>query len=253
VLVLLGGPDFWSNGIHLNVIEHAADPADESWRNINAMNDLVQELIATQDRLVVSAMRGNAGAGGVIMALAADYVWTRPGVVLNPHYKGMGGLYGSEYWTYLLPRRVGERQAIELTESLQPVGAATACRLGLIDDAFGATPAEFHDRVAALADDLAHGPRHEALVRRKQEERRRDEARKPLAAYRQAELAEMRRNFYGPDPAYHEARRRFVHKLPTEKVAPAPAAPRREAPAHLVRLVSVKPSRIAAMEKVEVK
>jgi hypothetical protein len=33
------------------------------------------------------------------------------GVMLNPHYKNMGNLYGSEYWTYLLPRRVGEEGA----------------------------------------------------------------------------------------------------------------------------------------------
>ena len=28
VIVLLGGSDFWSNGIHLNVIEASADPAE---------------------------------------------------------------------------------------------------------------------------------------------------------------------------------------------------------------------------------
>lgn len=45
VVVLMGSSDFWSNGIHLNLIEHAASPADESWRNINAMNDLVRIII----------------------------------------------------------------------------------------------------------------------------------------------------------------------------------------------------------------
>jgi putative two-component system hydrogenase maturation factor HypX/HoxX len=35
----------------------------------------------------------------------------RDGVMLNPHYKNMGNLYGSEYWTYLLPRRVGDQGA----------------------------------------------------------------------------------------------------------------------------------------------
>ncbi len=44
VIALLGGRDFWSNGIHLNVIEAAADPAQEaSWRNINAIDDLIYE------------------------------------------------------------------------------------------------------------------------------------------------------------------------------------------------------------------
>ena len=115
VIVLLGGTDFWSNGIHLNVIEAASNPADESWRNINAINDLVLEIINTTSRLTVSALWGSAGAGGAIMSLAADRVWARAGCVVNPHYKTMG-LYGSEYWTYLLPKRVGPDMAIELPD-----------------------------------------------------------------------------------------------------------------------------------------
>jgi putative two-component system hydrogenase maturation factor HypX/HoxX len=110
VLVLLGGPDFWCNGIHLNVIEAADSPADESWRNINAIDDLTRTLIEATDRLVIAAMQGSAGAGGVYMALAADRIWARRSVVLNPHYKNMGNLYGSEYWTYLLPRRLKARR-----------------------------------------------------------------------------------------------------------------------------------------------
>ena len=64
VLVLFGGIDFWSNGIHLNVIEAADSPADESWRNINAIDDVTQTLIEATDRVVIAAMQGNAGAGG---------------------------------------------------------------------------------------------------------------------------------------------------------------------------------------------
>ena len=44
--------------------------------------------------------------------------------------------------------------------------------------------------------------------------RARDEAEKPLAAYREEELAHMRRNFYGFDPSYHVARHHFVRKSP---------------------------------------
>jgi putative two-component system protein, hydrogenase maturation factor HypX/HoxX len=72
VLVLMGGTDFWSNGIHLNVIEAADDPAHESWRNILAMNDLVRDIITTESHPVIAAMQGNAAAGGVMLALAAD-------------------------------------------------------------------------------------------------------------------------------------------------------------------------------------
>jgi putative two-component system hydrogenase maturation factor HypX/HoxX len=220
VLVLLGGPDYWSNGIHLNVIEAARSPADESWRNIVAIDDLVLDVITAEERLVVAALEGNAGAGGVPLALAADLVWARPGVVLNPHYQGMGGLYGSEYWTYLLPRRVGARLATALTEDLLPIAPPEALAMGLIDASFGETPAGFLRRVEAQAHDLASDPQYAARLREKARRRRRDEARRPLAAYRQQELARMHRSFYGPDPAYHKARRRFVHKLPPATPGP---------------------------------
>ncbi|HET9020034.1 MAG TPA: hydrogenase maturation protein, partial [Acetobacteraceae bacterium] len=92
VLVLLGGPDHWSNGLHLGTIEAADSPADESWRNINAMNDLARDIITTTEKLVVAVLRGGAGAGGVFLALAADEVWAARGAILNPHYKDMGNL-----------------------------------------------------------------------------------------------------------------------------------------------------------------
>ena len=107
VIVLIGGDDYFSNGIHLNVIEAAEDPAAESWRNLSAIDDLVRDIVETDSHLVISALGGDAAAGGVPLALAADYVVAREDVVLNPYYQHMGGLYGSEYWTYLLPRRVG--------------------------------------------------------------------------------------------------------------------------------------------------
>jgi putative two-component system hydrogenase maturation factor HypX/HoxX len=213
VLVLLGGPDYFSNGIHLNVIEAAPDPADAAWRNLNAMNDLVRDLITLEEKLVVAALAGGAGAGGAILAQAAAQVWARPGAVLNPHYKGMGGLYGSEYWTYLLPRRVGARRALELTEGRLPVGANAAVAMGLIDAAFGADRAAFAEELAAQAAALAAGGEYTARLAAKAARRRRAEAVKPLAAYWAEELAEMHRCFYGPDPAFHESRRRFVHKL----------------------------------------
>jgi putative two-component system protein, hydrogenase maturation factor HypX/HoxX len=221
VLVFMGGPDYFSNGIHLNVIEAAESPADESWRNINAMDDLVHDIITMEDKLTVSALAANAGAGGVALAAAADRVWARPNVVLNPHYKGMGGLYGSEYWTYLLPRRVGEDEALDLTVGMLPLGAFSARKMGLVDNIFQGSPATFHDSVVLEAEALAHGQSYWMMLAMKEALRRHDERRKPLAQYRDEELARMRENFYGRDPSYHEARQRFVHKL----VAPTAALP----------------------------
>jgi putative two-component system hydrogenase maturation factor HypX/HoxX len=114
-LALMGGREFWSNGIHLNGIEAADNAFKESWLNINAMDDFVYALLTTENKLTVAAIWGGCGAGGAMAILAADYVWAHPGVIFNPHYRTMG-LYGSEYWTYTLPKRVGPVQALELNE-----------------------------------------------------------------------------------------------------------------------------------------
>ncbi len=214
VIVLMGGADFWSNGIHLNCIEAAASPADESWRNINAMNDLTRAIAATGSQVTIAALQGNAGAGGVFLSLAADHVYAREGVVFNPHYKGMGNLYGSEYWTYLLPRRVGEARAAALTQNRLPVGAAEAQEMGLIDGCFGIGREDFLARIEQLAEGLAASPDYPALLHEKVARRERDEREKPLDAYRAEELQHMKLNFYGFDPSYHVARYNFVYKIP---------------------------------------
>jgi putative two-component system protein, hydrogenase maturation factor HypX/HoxX len=212
VIVLMGRRDFWSNGIHLNTIEAAADPAVESWRNINAIDDLIYEMLNTASHLVVAAMRGNAGAGGAMLALAADYVFARSGIVLNPHYRSMGNLHGSEYWTYTLPRRVGRRQAAELTERCLPLGTRAALAMGFIDESFGTNVEEFEREVKARARMLADRVDFWKLLCKKHEWRIEDERAKPLAAYRAEELEKMWCNFFGPDAAYHQARRCFVYK-----------------------------------------
>ncbi|MCX5262713.1 enoyl-CoA hydratase-related protein [Streptomyces sp. NBC_00199] len=211
VLVLGGERDFFSNGIHLNVIEAADDPAAESWANINAIDDLVEAVLTTTDRLVVAAVAGNAAAGGVMLALAADELWCRSGAVLNPHYRLMG-LYGSEYWTYTLPRRVGAATADRLLREALPVSSAGALRLGLVDRVVDCGPDAFAGEVAGLAARLASLPATAARITAKKTELDRLEAATPLAGFRERELARMRRTFDDPDAAYHALRRSFVHK-----------------------------------------
>jgi putative two-component system protein, hydrogenase maturation factor HypX/HoxX len=226
VIALLGGADFWSNGIHLNIIEASDDPAKESWRNINAIDDLIIEILNTMSHLVIAGLRGNAGAGGAMLALAADCVYSAPGVVLNPHYRGMGGLYGSEYWTYLLPKRVGQTRALELTQTCQPIGAWAARNIGFLDEVFGEDARSFEVEIRDRAKLLATNPEFCAILRKKHERRIEDESIKPLANYRAEELERMKVNFFGADPSYHEARRRFVFKgSPPPKAAPLPIPP----------------------------
>jgi putative two-component system hydrogenase maturation factor HypX/HoxX len=211
-VIVLGGPrDFFANGIHLNVIQAADDPAAESWRNINAIDDLVEAILTTTGKLTVAALAGNAAAGGLMLALAADHVWCRAGAVLNPHYRLMG-LHGSEYWTYTLPRRVGAHEAARLTQACLPVAPASALRSGLVDQVIAGDPASYRAQVAALAERLARSPEYPAQLAAKARQLASAERQRPLAAYRAAELAVMSRNFTGPHEPYPQLRQAFVHK-----------------------------------------
>jgi putative two-component system protein, hydrogenase maturation factor HypX/HoxX len=235
VIALMGGEDFFSNGIHLNVIEAAEDPAIESWWNLLAIDDVVRDIVETDSHVVISALAGDAAAGGVPFALAADYVVAREDVVLNPYYQHMGGLYGSEYWTYLLPRRVGGELTARLTSApFAAVGARQAVDLGLLDATFGATADAFRARVGRMAEWLARDGDVGRLLQGKRRRRARDEQIKPLSVYRKQELARSHECFFGEDRSYHEARRRFVYKLGAP--CAVTAAPHLEVPAAVTAL-----------------
>jgi len=214
VIVLMGGADFWCNGMHLHCIEAADSPADASWANINRIDDFAHDILSTDTHLTIAALQGNAAAGGVFLALAADCVLARSGIVLNPHYRNMGNLFGSEYWTYLLPRRVGAAQAHAIMARRLPLGIPEASHLGLIDDHAGPDRASFRRLIDARAASLAAQEGFAQALAEKRESRALDEQSCPLAEYRAEELARMRMNFYGFDPSYHIARHRFVHRTP---------------------------------------
>jgi putative two-component system protein, hydrogenase maturation factor HypX/HoxX len=215
VLVLRGG-QFFSNGIHLNVIEARPDAAAEAWRNINAINDVCREIITCTHQLVIAAVGGNAGAGGVMLGLGADQVLVRAGVVLNPHYRTMG-LSGSEYWTYTLPRRVGASEAQRLTGECLPIGAGEAASVGLADavlpgapDAFDAAVLE-HALRLATSDDLSQRLATKAAAREA------DERHRPLETYRIRELAEMSHDIFDDRHGFAAARHAFVTKQPSTR------------------------------------
>ena len=210
-VVVVRGGEVFSNGIHLNVIEAARHPELEAWMNINAINQVCREVIMCTGQLVVTSVGGNAGAGGVMMGLGADRVLVRAGVVLNPHYRTMG-LFGSELWTYVLPRRVGASVARRLTGEALPIDAAQAVELGLADRMMPGTRLAFERSVLEYAESLAAGDDYGRLLAIKQQAREADEQHKPLGAYRVEELAEMSRDMFDDRNGFRQARQAFVHK-----------------------------------------
>jgi putative two-component system hydrogenase maturation factor HypX/HoxX len=212
VLVVRGGETF-SNGIHLNVIDATSCPEVEAWQNIVAIDEVCRMIITCTDQLVVAAVGGSSGAGGTMLALGADRVVVRDGVVLNPHYATMG-LYGSEYWTYVLPRRVGDEQARQLTEACWPIGAAEAVGLGLGDELGSGTRDEFDRAVVDYAHQLTDRDDYPRLLATKRARRAADERRRPLARYRADELTQMRQDICHDRNGFAAVRQAFVRKQP---------------------------------------
>ncbi|CAM4839870.1 unnamed protein product [Rotaria magnacalcarata] len=168
-------------------VEAAEDKYDESWANINVIDDVVFKIMSIRNKMIISALQ----------------------VILNPHYHGMG-LFGSEYWTYNLLRRVGYKKAYEITESCLPIAAKQAHEIGLIDGILSETASELLDKIQGISNALLSSDQFSDLIQEKTPESDSLFYEK-LADCRSAELAKMSENFR--DPVYNAARHSFVHKL----------------------------------------
>jgi putative two-component system hydrogenase maturation factor HypX/HoxX len=205
VLLIKGGRGSFSNGVDLNVIQAATVPEQEAWANIQAIDDVCQELLSAR-QLVISGLTGSAGAGGVMLALAADIIFARADIVLNPHYKTMG-LYGSEYWTYSLPRAVGRQMAEKLTEECLPISAIQAMQWGMVQEIGPHSPQAFGVWLLQRASDALTDPAYAAVRERKH----RPDTRL-MQQCRDAELAEMERDMVRNRKQFAEKCRNFVFK-----------------------------------------
>lgn len=211
VLVLMGGQEFFSNGIHLNIMEDSKKQAEDGWSNIHAMNDIVRDVILTSHIITVASLGANAGAGGAILPLACDFVVAREGIILNPHYKTLG-LHGSEYWTYLLPKKVGEKKAHELTNACLPLGAKRAKEIGYVNEVFTSNKEEYQQQLEAFCENLAQSENYYDFLDNKEHLRKKDEATKALQSYRDEELAFMYESFYNENSPFNQLRKDFVYK-----------------------------------------
>jgi 2-(1,2-epoxy-1,2-dihydrophenyl)acetyl-CoA isomerase len=103
----------------------------------------------------VAAVDGIAAAGGFGLAMACDLVFASPRASFEWAY-GKTALSGAESSTFLLPRLVGLRRAMELVLLNPRVGAHQAVDLGL---ATAVLPAETFDTdILSAVRGIADGP-----------------------------------------------------------------------------------------------
>jgi len=127
------------------------------------------------------------------------------------------GLHGSEYWTYFLPQRVGNRMADALTEGCAPILAEDAQRIGLVDDVIASKVDDFYAALQQRVYELLEAPAPglvQQLVFAKKTQRTVDWFQQ-LEHHRQNELRRMARDFQSPE--YLGLVEAFVRKQYAEK------------------------------------
>jgi putative two-component system hydrogenase maturation factor HypX/HoxX len=209
VLVLMGGDDFFSNGINLNILEDSKKSGEDGWSNINAINDLVSSIIYADNIITIASLTKNVGAGGVFLATACDFVVASNDVVLNPHYKTLG-LSGSEYHTYSLPKRVGDDIANRLLNQCLPISATYAKNIGLVDTLFDKTSyksdlEEFCEKLIDNEDNF------DSFIWDKEDYL--EENRSYIESCKENEIKIMYDEFWDKNSEFHKLRYDFVHKI----------------------------------------
>jgi 2-(1,2-epoxy-1,2-dihydrophenyl)acetyl-CoA isomerase len=103
----------------------------------------------------IAAVDGMAAAGGFGLAMSCDLVFASPRATFEWAY-GRTGLTGAESSTFLLPRLVGLRRAMELMLLNPRISAKEAVDSGLATAVISAD--RFDDQVLSTARTLASGP-----------------------------------------------------------------------------------------------
>ncbi len=168
----------------------------------------MRSIIFAEDVITVASLHRNAGAGGVFLATACDFVVGSGDVVLNPHYKTLG-LSGSEYHTFTLPKRVGEDMANKLLNECLPLSVKKAKEIGLVDE--------------VIEGDYMQSLKHFCKKLIEDEDRYQDflwekedfliENESFIEQCKENELKVMHPEFWDEDSSFHKLRHDFVYKV----------------------------------------
>jgi 2-(1,2-epoxy-1,2-dihydrophenyl)acetyl-CoA isomerase len=117
-------------------------------------NPLISRL-AAYPKVTIAALNGPAVGAAMNIALACDIVLAARSAYLQEAFAKIG-LIPDAGGTWILPRLVGQKLALALMLTAEPVAAEEAQRLGLVYRVF--EDGEFAAEVAAFARGLAAGP-----------------------------------------------------------------------------------------------
>lgn len=131
-----------------------ADPVQGAQDLLEPLNEAVT-LLSRLNAPVIAQVHGVAAGAGLSLMLQADFVVAAEGTRFNLAYIHLGASCDVGA-SWALPRLVGLRKALEIAMLSEPIDAAEALRLGLVNRVVPA--AELDGAVTALAQRFAQGP-----------------------------------------------------------------------------------------------
>jgi len=144
-VVITGSAKAFSAGFDIN--EFASGNALD-----DRVNDAFCELVESGPKPAVAAVSGVALGGGCELAMACSARVATPTAKLGLPELQLGIIPGFG-GTQRLPRLVGVQQAVQMTLTSKPIGAAQALKLGLVDAI--AEPTQLLEKAKELALDMA--------------------------------------------------------------------------------------------------
>ena len=171
VVVLSGVAGMFCSGADLKYIRGGGEAADLGYLNPAAretpagfgerFKQILEYLHSTIAEIrrapkpFIAAVDGVAAAGGFGLAMSCDLVYASDRAVFEWAYSKTG-LTGAESSTFMLPRLVGFRRAMELVLLNPRLSANRAQEEGLITGVIAS--AEFDDQIQQVAQQLSNGP-----------------------------------------------------------------------------------------------
>jgi len=175
-VVLRGRPEVFCSGVDLKYVREGGSSTDLAYlipsthgtrgaifkQILEYVNSTLSE-IRRAPKLFIAGVEGVAAAGGLGLALCCDLVVASERASFEWAY-GKTGLSGAESATFLLPRLIGLRSALDLAFLSPRLDAYSAERRGLVSRVTLAD--EFDRELTTLSDRLAAAP-IAALARQK--------------------------------------------------------------------------------------
>jgi 2-(1,2-epoxy-1,2-dihydrophenyl)acetyl-CoA isomerase len=204
-VVLRGRPEVFCSGVDLKYVREGANAEDLGYlapgapdtaagagaifkQVLEYVNSAISE-IRRAPKPFIAAVDGVAAAGGLGLALCCDLVIASERASFEWAY-GKTGLSGAESATFLLPRLIGLRGALDLALLSPRLDAREAERRGLVSQVVPA--GELDGEAMALAERLASGPT--AAIARQKRLLNRAAGMDGLEAHLDAEVEELVRS-----------------------------------------------------------